>query len=723
MSTSVQANRRDFIRIIAGMGGGLWLGFGGLDALASVVDGINDADITGAAGEVSFNSYLSISPDNVITIFSPNPEVGQNIKTSFPMIVAEELDADWKTVKVVQANLDAKKFDRQATAGSGAMQHSWDRLRKAGATARLMLMEAAAKRWNVSPATLTTDTGFVWHKESGRKLTYGELATEASAMAVPTAITLKKKTDYKLIGKAIHNVDNADMVTGKPLYGLDFYREGMLLGMIQRPPFGTKLKSVDSAAAKAMPGIVDVVTFKNMVAVVGKSTWQVMKARKLLKIEYEPDGTVESTADHNSLLKQMLAKDGVKPSRQDGDVDAVFKTAAKVIAREYQAPFLSHACMEPMNFFAHVQSGPNGPERVELVGPTQLPEVSRTNVAKLLGIAPEKITLQMTRMGGGFGRRQRADYSMEAAELSSLVKAPVKVMWTREDDLMGGQYRPAMRYRFLAALDADGTLVGYSLRGVGINAGNSIRPDNFPVGAIPNTRIDFVDHKSPVTTCPWRAPSENFLGFAEQAFLDEIATAVNQDPIQHRLAYLDKAKKLPVGAVKYDIDRMKGVIDLVAEKSAWGKNKNVSQGFSAYFSHGSYIAQVADVAMKNGKPVLLKIHAAVDCGVVVNLSGAYQQVKGGIIDGLGHALYGEITIKDGAAEQTNFDTYRLIRMKEVPDVDVYFVDSPINPTGLGEPALPPAAAAVANAFFKATGKRLYNQPFSKQEEMKGVDLV
>jgi len=707
---STKSTRRDFIKASVMAGGGFLLSFRWTDALAAPLP-------ENAAREVAFNSYLSISPDNVITILSPNPEVGQNIKTSFPMIVAEELDADWKNVKVVQANLDTQKFNRQATAGSGAMQHSWDRLRKAGATARLMLMEAAAKRWNVSSATLTTENGFVWHKESGRKLNYGTLATEAATLPVPTEVKFKDKKDYKLIGKPIHNVDNAEMIMGKPLYGLDVYREGMLLAMIERPPFGTKIKSADVAAAKAMLGIVDVVTFKDKVAVVGKSTWQVTKARKLLKVEYEPDGAVESTTDHDRLMKQLLDKQDVKPSRKDGDVEAAFKTAAKVITREYHAPFLSHACMEPMNFFAHVR-----PDGVELVGPAQLPEDTRKNVAKLLGLDIEKVTLEMTRMGGGFGRRQRSDYSMEAAELSSLLKAPIKVMWTREDDMRGGQYRPTMLYRFQAALDADGNWIGYRMRGVGVNSGNSTRPDHFPAGAVPNFLVDSIDHKSPVTTSPWRAPSENFLGFAEQSFFDEIATAANRDPIEYRLAYLDKAKKSPTGAVKYDIDRMKGVIELVAEKAGWGKNKKVFQGFSAYFSHGSYIAQVAEIEMQNGNPVLLKMIAAVDCGVVVNLSGAYQQVKGGIIDGLGHALYGEVTLKNGVPDQKNFDTYRLIRMKEIPDVEVYFVDSAINPTGLGEPALPPAAAALANAFFKATGKRLYNQPFMQEEAMKGVKL-
>lgn len=686
------------------MGGGFLLSFRGSDSLAATLP-----------TEVSFNSYLSISPDNVITIFAPNPEVGQNIKTAFPMIVAEELDADWKNVKIVQAHLDTKKFNRQATAGSGAMQHSWDRLRKAGATARWMLMEAAAKRWKVAPHTLTTDNGWVWHKESGRKLTYGELATEAATLPVPTEVKLKEKKDYKLVGKPIHNVDNADIITGKPIYGLDIYREGMLLAMIERPPFGTKIKSVETAAAKAMPGIVEVVVFKNKVAVLGKSTWQVMNARKALKVTYEPDEAVESTADHDRIMKQLLEKSDVKPSRKEGDVEAVLKTAPQIITREYQAPFLSHACMEPMNFFAHVKE-----DDVELIGPAQLPEDTRKNVAKLLGVDIEKVTLEMTRMGGGFGRRQRSDYSMEAAELSSLVKAPVKLMWTREDDMRGGQYRPAMRYRFEAALDAKGNWIGYRMRGVGVNSGNSTRPDHFPAGAVPNFQVDSIDHKSPVTTSPWRAPSENFLGFAEQSFFDEIATAAHRDPIEYRLEYLEKAQKEPVGAVKYDIERMKGVIKLVAEKSSWGKKKNVFQGFSAYFSHGSYIAQVAEIEKIKGRIVLRKMIAAVDCGVVVNLSGAYQQVQGGIIDGLGHAFYGEVTFKEGIPNQQNFNTYRLIRINEIPAVEVHFVDSAINPTGLGEPALPPAAAAFANAFFKATGKRLYNQPFMKEEAMKGV---
>ncbi len=712
MTSFSKTSRRNFLKIAATAGGGLILGFHWSKTEASVIGVVESL-----AEDVNFNSYLSISPQGVITIFSPNPELGQNIKTSFPMVVAEELDADWTQVRVVQAALDTKKYERQVTGGSGAIPHSWERLRKAGATARHMLIEAAAKRWNVDASTLTAENSFVVDKTGNRRLSYGELANEASSIAVPKDVKLKEQKDFKLIGKAVRNVDNKDIITGKPLFGLDVYREGMLHAMIQRPAFGMKLKSVDSAAAKAMPGIVDVVTFRNNVAVVGKSTWQVSKARKALKIDYEPDGAIESTADHDKLFKDLLVNGEATVRRKDGDVESAFKSAAKVITREYQCPFLSHSPMEPMNFFAHVRE-----DGAELIGPTQTPDRARMDVARTLNMFPDNVTVELTRLGGGFGRRLQSDYAVEAAEVSKLMKAPVKVTWTREDDICGGSYRPAVRYRFDAALDNDGNLIGYKLRGVGINAGNSTREDNFPSGAVENLLIDSIEHKSPITTGPWRAPITNFLAFAEQAFLDEVAMAAKKDPVQFRLDLLDKAKNAPVGEIKYDIDRMKAVIKLAAEKSGWGTKKELAQGFSVYFSHRSYVAQVAEIEMKKGKPSLKKIYAASDCGVVVNLSGAKQQVTGGVVDGLGHAMYSQLTFKDGLPEQKNFNTYRLIKLKEIPEVECHFVDNGIDPTGLGEPALPPTGGAVANAYFKATGKRLYNQPFSLQEELKGVKL-
>ncbi len=707
MSTFNKTSRRDFLKISSFTGGGLLLGFSwfSLDEEVPVV--MNGKNFS---GELGFNSYLSIGTDGRITIFSPNPELGQNIMTSFPMIVAEELDADWNHVKVMQAPLDTEKFDRQLTGGSGAIPHSWKRLRVAGASARYLLVAAAAKKWGVEASACSTSNSFVMHPASGKKLAYGELAEAASKMTLPADVPLKNRKDFKLIGTAVRNVENKSIITGKGIFGLDFYREGMVYAMIQRPPaFGTKIKSVDAATAKSMPGIIDVVSFGNNVAVVGKSTWEVMKARMEVRVEYEKDGNIESSSDHDQILSTLLDSGKSTVRRKDGDVDTAFRNAAKVIKSEYQCPFIPHNAMEPMNFFADVR-----PDRVELVGPTQTPASARTATAKLLNIAPEKITLEITRLGGGFGRRLKYDFALEAAELSSIIKKPVKVIWSREDDMMGGSYRPAARYRFEAALDSKGNMIGYKLKGAGINLGNATRESNFPSGAVDNLLIESVEHVSPITTGAWRAPVTNFLAFAEQTFLDEVAMAAGKDPVQFRLDLLQKARTNPVGKFNYDIDRMETVIKQVAEKSGWGKKKDVSQGFSVYFAHASYVAQVCDVVMNGKTPVVKKIYAVTDCGEVINKSGALQQVMGGIVDGYGHAMFGKLSFKDGMPEQTNFDQYRLIKLKEIPEIEAHFVDNGIDPTGLGEPALPPTGGAVANAIFKATGIRMKNQPFIEQ---------
>lgn len=705
----MQQSRRDFIKYAATTGGGLLLGFNILTPKR-----FNSAVITAdAEGALSFNAYLSINIDGTATIFSPNPESGQGIKTSFPMTVAEELDMDWKLVKVAQAPLDGKRFERQVAGGSGSTPHSWKRLREAGATARQMLMEAAAKRWDVPLSSLTTEKGKVLHKASNRQLTYGALATEAAQLTPPKNVLLKDRKDFKIIGTFVSGVDNQAITTGKAIYGLDFKREGMLIAMLQRPPaFGLKLKSFDGAAAKAMPGIVDVVSFSNKVAVVGKTTWEVKKAREAVKIEWEKDETLENTSDHNRIFKELMNSDKAEVRRKNGDTEGVFKTAAQVVEAEFQCPFLPHNAMEPMNFFADVQG-----DKAELIGPTQNPGSNRDQVAKLLNIPKENVSVEMTRMGGGFGRRLNSDFALEAAELSSLIKKPVKVVWTREDDMAGGIYRPACRYRFRMALDKNNAIIGYEQRGVGINAGDSTRGgNNFPSGAIPNVLIDSVNHKSPITTGPWRAPITNFLAYAEQAFLDEVAEKMGKDPVQMRLDLLDNAKKNPTGDIKYDIDRFKKVIETVAEKANWGKkSKDIYQGFSVYFSHNSYVAQIAEVVLDKKQPVLKKVYCAVDCGILVNKSGALNQAVGSIVDGLGHAMYGNMTFKDGVAEQNNFNTYRMIRINEVPEVEVHFVDNGIDPTGLGEPVLPPLGGAVANAFYKATGKRIRQQPFINEE--------
>jgi isoquinoline 1-oxidoreductase beta subunit len=710
MEHTLHQERRDFLRKVSLSAGGLLLGFTLFEDLAAqtgkghVIEGVRH----------DFNSYLSIGTDGSITIASPNPELGQNIKTSFAMIVADELDADWSRVTVVQAPLDTSKFDRQLTGGSGAVPHSWKRLRTAGATARQMLIAAAASTWNVPASACTAENGYVIHKESGKKAGYGELVAIAAKLNIPTDVPLKNHKDFKLIGKPIRNVENKNIVVGKPLFGLDFYRDGMVYAVVQRPPaFGSKIKSVDDKAARAVKGVSDVVRFGNNVAVVANSTWAAMKGRKALEINYEPDKALESSSDHADIFSKLMDSPNARIQRKEGDVNAAFKGAAKVIKREYECPFVPHNPIEPMNFFADVR-----PDKVELIGPTQTPGSGRKAVADLLKIPENKITVDITRLGGGFGRRLKFDYVVEAAEISSIIKKPVKVIWSREDDMGGGSYRPAVRYRFEAALDANNNLIGYKLRGVGINAGNATRENNFPSGSVDNLLIESLDHNSPITTGAWRAPITNFLAYAEQAFLDEVAEAMAKDPVQMRLDLLQKARTNPAGPVRYDIDRMETVIKSVAEKSQWGKKPGTSQGISIYFSHASYVGQVCDVVMQDGKPVIKKITSVADCGVVVNSSGAQQQVMGGILDGMGTAMYGKLSFNAGEPEQKNFNVYRHIRMKGIPEVEAHFVDNGKDPTGLGEPALPPAGGAVANAIYKATGKRMYKQPFIEQEPFK-----
>ncbi|WP_268033930.1 xanthine dehydrogenase family protein molybdopterin-binding subunit [Algoriphagus sp. PAP.12] len=715
MSTITREGRRDFLKIVGTTAGGLFIGFNWSSCDSPKVEVLSTEEVL--AQVKNFNAYLSIAPSGDVVIYSPNPELGQNIKTSFPMVVAEELDADWSKVRVIQANLDTEKYDRQLTGGSGAMPHSWERLRKAGATAKYVLVAAAAQTWNVPAEEITVESGVISHKGSNKTGHFGEFVEIASTLSAPEEVTLKDKKDFKIIGTPVKNVDAKEIYTGKPMYGLDFYREGMKHAMIQRAPFGMKIKSMDDGAARGVSGVTDVVTFGNSVAVVGTSTWPLMKAKKLLRIEYEADGNVESTADHDRIFKDLLENGKADVRRKDGNVDQAFKTAAKVVEAEYQCPFLAHSPMEPENFFAHVQG-----DRCELIGPTQTPDRARQTAAQILGIPPENITVEITRLGGGFGRRLRADYVEEAVEVSRAINGPVKIVWSREDELTGGAYRPAVRYKFSAALDDAGNIIGYKLKGVGMNAGNTTRENNFPSGAVENVLIESISYDSSITTNAWRAPITNFLAYAEQSFLDEVALAAGKDPVQLRLELYERAKNNPVGELGYNVNRMIAVTKEVAEKSNWGKNPNVKQGLSVYFSHRSYVAQVADIEMDAGSPTLKRITAVTDCGMVVNPTGANHQVRGGIVDGMGHAMYTNLTFENGVPKQKNYDSYRLIRLKEVPEINTHFLDSGFDPTGLGEPALPPTGGAIANAIFAATGRRLRSQPFIEQKEFSDIKL-
>lgn len=717
MNTAI--NRRSFLKVSSAAGGGLMFGFNWQSPLWPASRWL--ASQAKAAGQTTAqalfepNAFLKIATDGVITIMAPNPEVGQNIKTALPMIVAEELDVDWKQVKIEQAPLNTEKYDRQVAGGSGSVRHGWDTLRQAGATARQMLIEAAAQQWKVDPAACYTEKSFVIHKPSGKKLSYGKLADKAAQMEVPANVEVKDVKDFKLLGTRVRNSDNQKIITGQLKYGIDTRREGMLYAMIARPPaFGKKLKSYDDSATKAMPGIKQVVSFEDKIAVLGNSTWEVKKGRDALKIEWENDGKLENTAEQFQTFEKLLDKKPEEPKRKDGDVEQAFSQPAKVLESIYEAPFLPHAPMEPMNFFADVRPDRVSPDRVELYGPTQTPASARKEVSEMLKISEENISVMMTRMGGGFGRRLRTDFATEAAMVSHLAKAPVQVIWTREDDMTGGIYRPAGMYRYRAAIDSNNQLIGWHLQSVAVNVGNGTRQDNFPAGAVPNFQVDFNPYESKVTTGAWRAPNHNFIAYSEESFIDEIAHALGKDPVEYRLELLEQAKRNPIGEIAYDPERYKKVIQLTAEKAGWGKSKpnGIYQGLGAHFSFGSYVAQIADVSVDGDNIKVHKITCAVDCGIVVNLSGAETQIEGGIIDGMGHAMFGELTITDGAPDQKNFDRYRMIRMKEAPEIKVHFVKNNEHPQGLGEPGLPPVAAAIGNAIFAATGRRIRKLPFT-----------
>ena len=704
----------------------------------------------------NFNAYLKIGDNGVVTIFSPIPVFGQNVMTSMPMIVAEELDVDWKKVLVEQAPHDPVNFQPAAfgqfTGGSRGIMTKWEPLRNAGAAARHMLREAAAQAWQVPVEEITTEAGVLFHKNSGKKAGYGEMASAAANLPVPEKPVLKEVKDFNIIGHSHKNVEGQKIVTGKPMFGVDYKVDGMLIAMIAQPPaFGMKLKSVDDSAARAMPGIKDVFTIKTyndgyeknmfdtnafpeLVAIVGNSTWEVMQAKKALRMEWEPIAAysetvagfggkqtvnvpagLENSDDHLAQMEALAAKPG-RVVRRNGDPEAAFKKAAKVIERSYSCPHLAHNCMEPMNFFADVKG-----DKVKVAGPLQAPGIIEPTLAARMGIPVENIEIEMTRMGGGFGRRAYSHYMVEAALISQKVNAPVKLMYTREDDMTNGVYRPAYHATYRAALDENNNLLAFHVKAGGIPE-SPLHADRFPAGAIDNYLAEDWKIDSNITIGAFRAPRSNFIAGAEQSFLDELAEAMGRDPIEFRLELLNRAKSNPVGEKNdYDAARYAGVLELVRDKSGWSNPPaGVSRGVAAYFCHNSYAAHVLDLTIEEGKPVVQKVTSAIDCGIVVNPDAAANMTEGAVTDGIGNALYGEMTFKAGAAEKANFDKYRMIRMSEAPKaIDVHFVQNEIAPTGMGEPPFPPIFGALANALYKATGKRVYRQPFLGEQTVMG----
>ena len=735
-------SRRTFLKASLLAGGGLMIHFSGLAKLA-----LPHSDGGVPAVEWNeINGYIKISPENMITIICPNPEFGQNVMTSLPMIVAEELGVDWKKVVVEMGPHDNVKLGPQFTGGSNSMRMYWKPLREAGATARQMLMLAAAETWNVPVEELTTKDGVLYHDKSSREATYGELAAKASGIPVPKGVKLKDVKDFNVVRKSQKNVEGAKLVSGKPLFGLDYQHEGMLIAMIQHPPaFGLTHKSFDASAALKMPGITDVFTiklyedgfeqggfdvrtFNDLIVVVGKTTWEVMNARKKLIVDWVPAGDLKDTMAGRggkrevvvpgelettaTQLKKMqeYAKKPAQQLRKDGDPEAAFKNAAQILERTYNAPFLAHNCMEPMNFFAHVTD-----EKALLVGPLQAPGWTEPTLAKVLKLPAEKIEIQMTRMGGGFGRRAYGHYLVEAALISKKANAPIKLIYSREDDSTYGIYRPMYTATYRAALDASKNLIAFHVKGGGIPE-HAIHANRFPAGAVDNYLAESWEIPSNITVGAFRAPRSNFNAAAEQSFLDELAEVMGKDPIDFRLELLKRAKENPVGKNnEYDADRYAGVLELVRDKSGWNgaENKKYSRGVAAYFCHNSYAAHVVDLTLKDGHPYVEQVFSAVDCGIVINPDAAINMIQGAVVDGIGNSLYGVLTHKNGVVAENNFHSYRVIRIHEAPKkVEVSFVQNDIDPTGLGEPPFPPVFGAVANALYKASGKRHYQQPFA-----------
>ena len=713
---SLSFSRRNFLKTSVLAGGGMLIGFNFLSACKP--EAIVPVDIS-KLNFNDFNAFIKISEEGYVTIFSPNPEIGQGVKTSMPMIIAEELDVSWDKVSVSQGLYDPVNYQRQVAGGSQSIRFGWDALRQTGATTKQMLVNAAAAKWGVDASTCSASQGIITNA-NGEILGYGEVAKEAAILEIPENVILKKSKDYNIIGQDIKNVDIQKIITGKPLFGLDYTSEGMAYASVLRPPaFGKKLVSFDDSITKSINGVLEVVKFGNKIAVLGSNTWAAMKGKKALIVEWKHDVKLENTEDHDTALFKILEGNKFDTRREDGNIKMAFAQADKIIERTYESPFLPHNCMEPMNFYANVTQ-----TKVHLVGPIQTPAWTVGKIAKLLDRDPKEIHLEMTRMGGGFGRRLYGDFAEEAAEISSLAKKPIKVVFSREDDMAAGTYRPAIKYRIKASLK-DGEITGYHLKEAAIN-GNmyGLIPNFFPAGCIPNYKVSTANHQSNITTGAWRAPYTNFLAFAEQSFFSELADELGVDHPTLLIKLLQKVKGTKDEQIQYSAERMEKTIKLAVEKSNWTKvTEGTYQGFSAYYSHNTHVAEVADVEMVEGVLVVKKVTVAVDCGIVVNPLGAKNQIEGGVIDGIGHAMYGDFSFKSGTPKAINFDNYRLIRMQETPEVSTHFVESDLSPTGLGEPGLPPAGGAVANAIHAAKGERLLKQPFINQLEMPKSEIL
>jgi isoquinoline 1-oxidoreductase subunit beta len=741
MDTNMRVDRRSFLRVTALAGGGIMLG--GYLKFGEAAEAF--AATPGVAGDGALNAFVRIMPDGIVTIVAKNPEIGQGVKTMLPMLIAEELDVDWKNVRTEQASLDTTKFQGQSAGGSTATPTNWMPMRQVGAAARAMLVTAAAQTWSVPESELETSAGVVHHRASNRKLAYGELVDKAATVPAPDLATVKLKDpkDFKIIGTRVTGVDVKDIVRGKPMFGIDVTLPGMLYASyVKCPVFAGKVVSANVDEIKTEPGVKHAFVVEGGtqgglmglmpgVAIVGDNWWMIQQARRKLKVTWDEGTTASQSSDGFAAKAAELAKQPpARNVRKDGDVDAALKSAAKTVEASYFYPFIAHAPLEPQNTTALFKDG-----TLEIWSPSQTPQSGRGLVAGTLGLQQTDITVHLTRTGGGFGRRLSNDYMVEAAAIAKQVPGvPVKLLWTREDDITHDPYRCAGYHNFSGGVDASGKLVAWRDHVVAFEGASSGFPGGgeFPARFVQNYSLDASGMPLGVPTGPLRAPGSNGFAFVIQSFIDELAHAAHKDPVQFRLDLLANEQPAPPPAPTpaggrggfqapvFDGTRMRAVLQAVAEKSSWGKTqlpKGTGMGVAFHFSHRGYFAEVVQATVsKAGDVKVDKVWVAGDIGPqIINPSNAENQVQGAVLDGIAEALGQEITIEGGKAKQQNFNTFPLLRMRQSAPIEVTFVPSNSPVTGLGEPALPPVVPALCNAIFMATGKRVRSLPLSKQD--------
>jgi isoquinoline 1-oxidoreductase beta subunit len=704
-------SRRDFLKAGALLGGGLVLGV----SLPSAAPAAKQT-------RTALNAFVRIGTDDTVTIVVNHSEMGQGVYTSLPMLVNEELEADWAKVRFEAAPVDAAynhtAYGMQMTGGSSSVWSEYDRLRQMGAAAREMLVGAAAKQWKASPSTCRAEKGKVIHT-SGKSLTYGKLAKKAASLPVPKDVKLKDPSQYTVIGKSLPRLDTPEKVNGAAKFGLDASLPGMLTAVIARPPvFGAKVKSVKDGKAKAVPGVKIVAQVPSGVAVIAKDFWSAQKGRDALEISWDegPLASLSTAGLHGQYAD--LAKTPGLTARKEGDADSALAKAVKQLSAEYEVPYLAHATMEPLNCTVWLKK-----DSCEIWTGTQFQTSDRNAAAAAAGLKPEQVKINTMFLGGGFGRRANPanDFVKEAVHAAKAAKAPVKVIWTREDDTRGGYYRPMWYDRISAGLDEKGsptawkhTIVGQSIIGGtpfesamvknGIDETSTEGAADLPY-AVPNVQVDLHSPKTGVPVLWWRSVGHSHTGFVVESFIDELAHAAGRDPYAYR-------KDLLAGRPRH-----LGVLDRAAEKAGWGTAvpSGRARGIAVHESFGSFISQVAEVSVgADGRISVHKVVCAVDCGKYVNPDTIRAQMESGIVFGLSAALHGAITFKDGRVEQSNFHDYPILRLEEMPEVEVHLVESREKPGGIGEPGVPPIAPAVANAVFALTGKRLRSLPMTPE---------